>query len=112
MLIKPSILLFLLILVLSILLTPSTAQIREDHTAGSEKAGTLHASALKTLTASEQNKFERYCTHEEMMDYLAKIKASFMIPGGDWTNSVINLGNGGALTEWPNDQPHARAGNA
>jgi hypothetical protein len=23
-----------------------------------------------------------------------------MIPGGDWTNSVLNLGNGGATSEW------------
>ncbi len=27
---------------------------------------------------------------------------SDMVPGGDWTNSVINVGNGGALRNWKN----------
>jgi len=77
MVIKSAKFLFLLIIILnlSILIAPSTAQIREDHAAGFENSGTLHVCAQKTLTASEKNDFERYCTHQEMMEFLSKINA-------------------------------------
>jgi len=42
---------------------------------GSESTGIRTLSAQEILTACEKSDFERYCTHEEMMEYLEKINA-------------------------------------
>jgi len=57
--------------------------------------GSMHYLALTTNTSGS----ELWSIENGKASSLGN--ASNMVPGGDWTNSVINLGNGGAIAEWP-----------
>jgi peroxiredoxin len=57
--------------------------------------GRMHFLALTTNTSGS----ELWSIEDGTASSLGT--ASNMVPGGDWTNSVINLGNGGAIAEWP-----------
>ncbi|MBN1545479.1 MAG: DUF2817 domain-containing protein, partial [Syntrophaceae bacterium] len=66
-----------------------------DDTSGSDLAdGEMHFIAL-TVTS---NGSELWSIEEGTARSLGKDR--FMVPGGDWTKSVINLGNGGAVSGW------------
>jgi len=67
----------------------------DDSTSTDLADGKMHFIAL-TMTASGS---EIWSIEEGTTRSLCD--GDFMVPGGDWTNSIINLGNGGSVTEWP-----------
>lgn len=66
-----------------------------DSSASGLADGEMHFFALTTTASSS----ELWLIEDGTTRSLAN--ADFMVPGGDWTKSVINLGNGGSLSEWP-----------